>query len=463
MVWGDGYAVTGLHRPLYHPATGPVFAGHALRHAGIEPGPLQVCCELGFGMGVAVAIHAAAGGAWWGTDVMPAQVAAARRLAPQAVLHDEGFAEFCARDDLPAFDFVVVHGVWSWISAPLRQVVLDFLARRLRPGGVLLVSYNMAVGWGQVVPLRQALCHHAQTSSPPGLGAAEGARRALPVLQELFDAGSTYARNNPLAGEILARMHQTPGQMLVHEFMGAHWTPFDFATLAAEMAGAKLEFGVQAARLPVAARLYYTPAQRAILDAIPDPVFRELVSDVLTGERFRRDYWVKGAHRRPPAEAARVEDALAYVLTVPAAEVALQPDLPQGQVTLPPAITAPVLAVLADHAPHEFGAIVAESGLPRADALDALMLLCDGGAVQPAAAEGTVDRAGCAAFNARVIADAASGGTVAHLAHPLTGGGVAVSTQELLWLAAERAGVDPGPAAARFAARRAVLRAHAVA
>lgn len=457
MTWSQGYPVSGMHRPLYHPSTGPVFAEHALRHAGYDPGPLQRCAELGFGQGLGLAIHAACSGSWWGVDFMPGQVARASVLAPGAVLSDEGFDEWCGRRDLPSFDFIAIQGVWSWISAANRQAVLGFIRRCLRPGGVVLVSYNTAVGWASLLPLRHALQQVVSRLIPPGAGPARAAELALPVLQSLFDAGSVYARANPLAAEILQRMHGTPGQMLVHEFLGAHWTPFEFAQVAEEMGLAKLTFAAQANRLTEAPRLYFTPDQQAILQEIEDPVFRQTVEGVMTGERYRRDFWVKGAARLSAIEARIAVDRLRYVLVAPPGEVALAPDLPQGQVPVPVSLVQPVLDALAGHAPRSFAEIAAAAeaaGLDRAGVRDALMLLWDAGAVQPAQGDLPARTAvpACAELNARIIGSSPFE-AFGHLANPTTGSGLPVSRLQQLFLYAERDGITEPEAQAEAVGR----------
>jgi tRNA G46 methylase TrmB len=91
-----------------------------LAFKGVAPPDVRVACELGFGQGVSLNIHAAAPTVdWWGTDFNPQQVANAQRLSQaagsRAQLCDDSFAEFCQRDDLPSFDFIGVHGIWSWV------------------------------------------------------------------------------------------------------------------------------------------------------------------------------------------------------------------------------------------------------------------------------------------------------------------------------------------------------------
>jgi hypothetical protein len=44
-----------------------------------------------------------------------------------AVVSDQSFEEFFARDDLPQFAFVGLHGVWSWVSAANRaRIEVEF-------------------------------------------------------------------------------------------------------------------------------------------------------------------------------------------------------------------------------------------------------------------------------------------------------------------------------------------------
>jgi len=453
MDWSQGYPVHAGHRFLYHRTTGPAYAAHVLRQSGFRVPALQTCCELGFGQGVSLAVHAAMGGEWWGSDVMPGQVAEARELAgPGVHLSDEGFAEFCARTDLPEFDYVCIFGVWSWISAANRRCVLDFLRRKLRPGGVLHLSHNTAVGWSAVLPLRHLLMRALATQSAPALAPPDAVDAALPGLQEILVA-SSYAAQNPLAPQIMERMQAAGGRMIVHEYLGRHWTPFHFAEVAAEMATAKLDYAGPASRLPLLPELYLTPDQAALLDGIPDPGFRETVQEILTGERYRRDYWIKGVRRLPPEAAARAAGRLRYVLAAPPELVDVRPDLPQGQRTMPRPMFEPVLDALAGYRPRCHDEIVAACpGMTAREAEAALMLLWNAGAVQPAQDDDAAAQAvpGCRRFNARMLDRALEGGEVGHLADPVTGSALPVTHLHQLLLRAEHAGHEGFDAAAAF-------------
>jgi len=107
--WSDGY-VTDIDYPHgYYPELNPLRVPLAFLHAGLAYPQCETACELGFGQGVSVNIHAAASKIrWYGTDFNPAQVGLAQELATvsgaAAKLCDEAFADFVHRTDLPDFD-----------------------------------------------------------------------------------------------------------------------------------------------------------------------------------------------------------------------------------------------------------------------------------------------------------------------------------------------------------------------
>ncbi|MEY3338818.1 MAG: hypothetical protein RL245_1810, partial [Pseudomonadota bacterium] len=112
----------------YYPELNPRRINETLTAAGFGAVSIHRACELGFGRGLSLAIHAIAGDAeWWGNDLLPAHVEEVRELTRdlpgRPEVFDQTFVEFCSRDDLPNFDFIAMHGVWSWISEDNRRVI----------------------------------------------------------------------------------------------------------------------------------------------------------------------------------------------------------------------------------------------------------------------------------------------------------------------------------------------------
>src|SRR5690606_26742410 len=86
-------------------------------------------------------------------------------------------------EDLGAVDFLIVHGVFSWVSDAVRARILELARDALSPHGLLYLSYNCAAGWALKAELRALLLHHTA-----GLEAVEEKVR---VTRELLTLLST--------------------------------------------------------------------------------------------------------------------------------------------------------------------------------------------------------------------------------------------------------------------------------
>lgn len=462
MTWAEGYPAGTGYTHGYYRQLNPVYARSLLTVAGFAVGRMEAACELGYGQGVSIALHAAgSGAAWWGTDFMPDQAEYASLLAgPGAVLDEAGFAEFCARPDLPQFDFVGAHGIWSWVSPENRAVIVDFLRRKLRPGGIFYVSHNTETGWAGLRPFRELLRLHVRTRSAAGCNPHEAVRAATAFMGRVFAAQSVYARQNPMASAMLEKLASDDTTYPMHEFLGDHWHPASFADVAAELAGAKLAYACSAAAIHHVPGLALLQRQQEALAQITDTSARETALELLRGTRFRRDYWIKGGLRLTPAERAEAVGALRWVLVEPRAAVTeVRPATHAGDVNLPMEAFDPLLDLMADYRPHRLDALTAAlsaRGLSRDDVLHSLLVLTEVGAVQPAHADDDAIKAvspRVSSLNDRLMQRAQHDLQVAHLASPVTGGATDVPHAQQLLLMAERAGVPVEAQAGQVAAR----------
>ncbi|MBD5642110.1 MAG: class I SAM-dependent methyltransferase, partial [Desulfovibrio sp.] len=157
MDWTEGYRTEVAYTHGYYKEMNPAFMRFALILAGFQPVAVSEACELGYGQGVSINIHAATENvAWTGTDFNPEQAAFAQELArvsgARIHCHAEPFHDFCERRDLPEFDFIALHGIWSWISPENRAAIVRLVDSRLRIGGCLYISYNANPGWAAFRP-----------------------------------------------------------------------------------------------------------------------------------------------------------------------------------------------------------------------------------------------------------------------------------------------------------------------
>ena len=123
--WTAGYVADIGYTFGYYQELNPQRVKLAFLNQGLAYPEMGAACELGFGQGISANIHAAASVTQWhGTDFNPSQAGFAQSLASatgsSAKFYDQAFDEFAKRDDLPEFDYIGLHGIWSWISAPSR-------------------------------------------------------------------------------------------------------------------------------------------------------------------------------------------------------------------------------------------------------------------------------------------------------------------------------------------------------
>ena len=79
-----------------------------------------------------------------------------------------------AGDSLGQFDYIVCHGVFSWVPVPAREGILEICRRSLAPQGVAYVSYNVYPGWHFRDLVRHMMRFHARDAESPLAGAREG-------------------------------------------------------------------------------------------------------------------------------------------------------------------------------------------------------------------------------------------------------------------------------------------------
>ncbi|HET9699743.1 MAG TPA: class I SAM-dependent methyltransferase, partial [Burkholderiales bacterium] len=76
---------------------------------------------------------------------------------------------------LGAFDYVVAHGFYSWVPSPVRDRLMEVIARCPAPAGIAFVSYNAYPGFHLRQMLREMLLLHTRGAESPGQAIA-GAR-----------------------------------------------------------------------------------------------------------------------------------------------------------------------------------------------------------------------------------------------------------------------------------------------
>jgi len=153
---------------------------------------------------------------------------------------------------LGEFDYVIAHGLYSWVPRPVRDALLALVRDSLSRNGVALVSYNVYPGWHIGRMVRDMLRYHTGGVGDPATRIAQS-RALLDFLIVAHDANDTYGKL--LAKECERIAGHSPGHLFhddlaeinepvyFHEFV-AHAADFGLAFVAdadfATMTGAEL-------------------------------------------------------------------------------------------------------------------------------------------------------------------------------------------------------------------------------
>ncbi len=432
--WASGYVKETAYTFGYYQELNPLRARIGLLNSGFHAPMFGTACELGFGQGLSTNFHAAASSTeWYGTDFIPTQANFAQELArvsgSGAQLFDQSFEEFCMRKDLPDFNFIALHGIWSWISHENRQLITNFVRRKLKVGGVLYVSYNTFPGWATFAPMRHLMTQHAEVIGSQGAGIINNVSCAVEFATSLMNVQPQYLRANPLVADRLKEMKDKDSHYLAHEYFNKDWEPMHFATLTEWLESAKLNFTGSAHLLDHFDSINMTSDQQEFMKQIPETKLRESVRDFMVNQQFRRDYWVKGPRRISPLERYEALLENRFVLQKRREDLELKLEGGQGKIELSEAIYSPVLDALAGSKVVSIQELV-NSLKPKNIQFDhiveTLMILAGMGIVAPAQDDKSIEdnRVKTDLTNDYLVKRARSSKEVSFLVSPVTGGGI---------------------------------------
>ena len=458
--WTAGYVTDVGYTFGYYEELNPLRSRLSLINAGFSFPQTLNACELGFGQGVSVNLHAAASGtSWFGTDFNPSQAAFAQDLAisaqSDAKLYDQSFTDFCSRTDLPDFDYISLHGIWSWISDENRSVIVDFVARKLRVGGVLYISYNTLPGWAAMAPTRELMAQHASIMGRPGSNIIQKVDEALSFVDQLFSASPLYAKANPQVDKRFEAIKKQNKQYLAHEYFNRDWKPMYFTDMARWLEPAKVSFACSANYHDNVDALCLNDDQVKILNGITDVTLRQLIRDFWINQQFRKDYWIKGLRQLPLFDRSDLIREQRVLCTTERADVSLKISSLRGECTLSEAIYAPILDLICDHRIRTIGEIeiaLKGKGITLQQVVQSLIVLCGSKHVIQTQDDAAITKSkkSSARLNQHLIKMARNNNDIQSLASPVSGGGIGVSRFDQLFLLAMSSGKKDPPELALF-------------
>lgn len=456
MDWTAGYASDIEYTAGFYREQSPAYLNFVCVLKGFEPVPLDrpfTYFELGFGRGLTVNLLAAANpqGQFYAADFNPTHVAGAREMASAAgldnlTLYEESFEELAngKEDDLPQFDFITLHGIYTWVTAENQAHIVKFIARYLKPGGVVYLSYNAMPGWAPALPLQRLLVEYADAFPDRSDVQIAGAAALVGRLQA---AGANYIAGNPGLEARLKMLNTGNPNYLVHEYMHKHWAPRYHADVARDLSAAKLDF-VGSTDLTLAYPEIFLAGEKAeLVNAINGSAMRETMKDYILNTSFRKDVFVRGARKMTNVRQADWLRKVGLALMVGREAATTDLKLSVGQVNGRDDIYGPLFDALAIK-PHTLGELQRCAGLEKvsiADLAQAAALLVATGQAELYSEASLMQAKDTAHGLNRALCNMTRYSDDYHaLCSPLLGNGIGAGFMERLVYHVLAAGVDAG-------------------
>ena len=113
------------------------------------------------------------------------------------------------------FDYVICHGIYSWVPAPVRESILAICRDNLAPNGVAYISYNTLPGWRMRGMIRDMMVYH----STPFSGATAKVQQARGLLDFLAQSTPTTSSYGMTLRQELDAIRNEPDAYLFHDHL----------------------------------------------------------------------------------------------------------------------------------------------------------------------------------------------------------------------------------------------------
>lgn len=305
--WNNGYFIDFEYLDSYFAQLNPLLINMNLTFAGIDIGNENEIglndgfnyLELGFGKGVSLCAHAITNdnSFFMGNDFNPSHALNAKNLIKNKdsniEIYDDSFEELFIRLQKRniEFDYIVLHGVWSWVNYENQKIILKIIQNFLKVGGIVYISYNCFPGWDGRWSSRKLLTMYHSYSSGTR---EEKIFQSLEFFKNFLSTKPSYLQNNPIAASVMNIIKDQDYKYLAHEFFNDGSTCCYFIDMVRDLESCKLQFASSSNPLWHFEDLQLSKESKEFLQNINDLTLKEQLKDYCFNRQFRSDLFIKG-------------------------------------------------------------------------------------------------------------------------------------------------------------------------
>src|SRR5262249_40877864 len=120
--------------------------------------------------------------------------------------------------DWGTFDYILCHGVYSWVPPAVQDHILTVCSRNLSPDGVAYVSYNVYPGWHISGLIRDMVNYHGLRFPDPRERVAQ-VRGFLDFLTGLVQRDPEYALYHAILAKQVEELREAGDSYFFHEYL----------------------------------------------------------------------------------------------------------------------------------------------------------------------------------------------------------------------------------------------------
>lgn len=280
-----------VHYPSYpYPDTHPHKLASTAILFGLQPAQVHFCnvLELGCGSGNNLIAMAAElpGSKFVGIDLAENEIKIANDKLRDLNLSNIQFKHMSITDITPEFgkfDYIIAHGVYSWVPELVREKLLSIYQHNLSANGIGFISYNAFPGWHFHAMLREMMMYHIRDIKDHD-AAIQEARSFMEFLAGATPPNTAYSLF--LKSEV-ERTKKFPDNYFYHDQIADTNQPFYFHEFAKSIDKYGLKY-LRECDLQVTTSRNFSPEVAEVLNNLGDDIiFIEQHIDFIINRMFR--------------------------------------------------------------------------------------------------------------------------------------------------------------------------------
>jgi len=258
---------------------------------GLEPASVESCrvLELGCGDGTNLISFGSGtpGASFIGIDLAEKPIEFGRGIIRDLGLTNVSLRAMSVMDvdrEFGTFDYIIAHGLYSWVPAEVRDKVMAICKCNLAPNGVAQISYNVHPGGHLRDMVREMMLYHVRGLTSPD----ERVHQAIALIKFLGEAKSDNDPYRLFLRDQFQTLSEREKSTIYHDELSVVHHPVWFHEFCEHAGRHGLQFLVESDYLRLEETSYTPEAIQILRQLSGNRLAREQYLDFLCFRRFRQ-------------------------------------------------------------------------------------------------------------------------------------------------------------------------------